>query len=135
MTVRRPDQAGPAQYLALAAVGVVLLLVGGSYVALVGAQWWATGSWEAVGPFAPLFGLATGDWHWTTAATVIVLIELAVVARHRRDGRAGRAAELARRRVEEVEQRRGAAHDHPPRPGGPPGRRRAHRAAAADRHR
>ncbi|MBB4892079.1 type IV secretory pathway TraG/TraD family ATPase VirD4 [Streptomyces olivoverticillatus] len=80
MTVRRPDQAGPAQYLALAAVGVVLLLVGGSYVALVGAQWWATGSWEAVGPFAPLFGLATGDWHWTTAATVIVLIELAVVA-------------------------------------------------------
>lgn len=72
------NSSGPA--LALAGVGVLLLLIGGSYVALVGAQWWATGTWEAVGPFAPLFGLATGDWHWTTAATVIVLLELAVVA-------------------------------------------------------
>ncbi|MGW1284628.1 type IV secretory system conjugative DNA transfer family protein [Streptomyces sp. NPDC002586] len=76
---RHPDRATPAQIAVAVAAGLVVLVAVLAYLALLAAQWWVTGSWEAVGLFTPLIGLANGSWRWTMAATVFALVELAVV--------------------------------------------------------
>ncbi|MEU7222331.1 type IV secretory system conjugative DNA transfer family protein [Streptomyces chrestomyceticus] len=107
---RGGERLTPGQVAGAAAAGCVLLVVAAAYLALTVAQWWATGAWEFTAPFTPLLGLVTGEWRWTGAATVVVLIEAAaaavvgllVVRSVRRRWRAGvstKAADEAARRM------------------------------------
>jgi type IV secretory pathway TraG/TraD family ATPase VirD4 len=77
---RRPDQVTPAQWVLAAALGALLLVWAGIYLALVGAQGWATGHWDWASPVTPVSGLATGSWHWTGAATAVAGVEAAMAA-------------------------------------------------------
>ncbi|WP_037603762.1 type IV secretory system conjugative DNA transfer family protein [Streptacidiphilus rugosus] len=88
----------------------MLLIAAAVDLVMEGAQWWAAGSWPAVSPFAPLSGLVTGGWRWTSTATVVLLLELLVLAsvgvlvarlvrRTRRRGPSLRAYQDAARRM------------------------------------
>lgn len=64
----------------LVVIGAVMATVMSVDLAITAADWWSGKPWDFRNPFVALLDLASGKLTWTPVATVIVVIELSVVA-------------------------------------------------------
>lgn len=73
-----PRDIGPVIILII--VGTAMSVILSVDLALSVSDWWAGKPWHFRNPFGAVLGLATGQLHWTGTATVVIVVEIAVVA-------------------------------------------------------
>lgn len=73
-----PRDIGPV--IVLIIVGTAMSIFLSVDLAMSVSDWWAGKPWHFRNPFGAVLELATGQLHWTSTATVVIVVELAVIA-------------------------------------------------------